>query len=67
LKARYLPGLLSGELIGNSAVSEPDTGSHVSGPKTRAVLSLAELTRTDDAWEALNASIAKREPNFRGC
>lgn len=37
LKARYLPGLLSGDLIGSSAVSEPDAGSHVRGLKTRAV------------------------------
>jgi alkylation response protein AidB-like acyl-CoA dehydrogenase len=37
LKARYLPGLLSGELIGSSAVSEPDAGTHVRGMKTRAV------------------------------
>lgn len=37
LKARYLPGLLSGDLIGSSAVSEPDMGSHVRGLKTRAV------------------------------
>jgi alkylation response protein AidB-like acyl-CoA dehydrogenase len=37
LKARYLPGLLSGALIGSSAVSEPDMGSHVRGLKTRAV------------------------------
>ena len=37
LKARYLPGLLSGNLIGSSAVSEPDMGSHVRGLRTRAV------------------------------
>jgi alkylation response protein AidB-like acyl-CoA dehydrogenase len=37
LKARYLPGLLSGELIGSSAVSEPDAGSDVRAIKTRAV------------------------------
>jgi len=37
IKARYLPGLLSGDLIGSSAVSEPDMGSHVRGLKTRAV------------------------------
>jgi alkylation response protein AidB-like acyl-CoA dehydrogenase len=36
LKARYLPGLLSGDLIGSSAVTEPDAGSHVRGIKTRA-------------------------------
>jgi alkylation response protein AidB-like acyl-CoA dehydrogenase len=37
LKARYLPGLLSGELIGSSAVSEPNAGSDVRAITTRAV------------------------------
>ena len=37
MKQRYLPGLLSGELIGSSAVTEPDAGSHVRAIKTRAV------------------------------
>jgi alkylation response protein AidB-like acyl-CoA dehydrogenase len=37
IKARYLPGLLTGALIGASAVTEPDAGSHVRGIKTRAV------------------------------
>ncbi|MGD0641609.1 MAG: enoyl-CoA hydratase-related protein [Roseiarcus sp.] len=27
---------------------------------------LAQLTRTDDAWEALNAFLAKRKPAYRG-
>jgi 2-(1,2-epoxy-1,2-dihydrophenyl)acetyl-CoA isomerase len=28
---------------------------------------LADLTRTDDAWEALNAFVAKRPPTYKGC
>lgn len=37
LKERYLPGLLSGQLIGCSAVTEPGGGSAVRGMRTRAV------------------------------
>ncbi len=37
LKARYMPGLLSGDLIGSSAVSEPNAGSDVRAITTRAV------------------------------
>ncbi|BFM17554.1 acyl-CoA dehydrogenase [Maricurvus nonylphenolicus] len=43
LKQRYLPGLLSGELFGSGAISEPDVGSDVSAVKTRAV-------RDGDHW-----------------
>lgn len=37
LKQRYLAGLLAGELIGCSAVTEPGGGSNVRAMKTRAV------------------------------
>jgi acyl-CoA dehydrogenase len=37
LKERYLPGLLSGRLIGCSAVTEPGGGSDVRSMRTRAV------------------------------
>ena len=37
MKRRYLPGLLSGQLIGCSAVTEPSRGSGVRGMRTRAV------------------------------
>ena len=37
LRARYLPGLLSGDLIGCSAISEPGIGSSVREMRTRAV------------------------------
>ncbi|WP_210589311.1 acyl-CoA dehydrogenase family protein [Streptomyces sp. GESEQ-35] len=36
LKARYLPGLCSGELIGAHAISEPDSGSDALAMRTRA-------------------------------
>ncbi|MGA9770042.1 MAG: acyl-CoA dehydrogenase family protein [Blastocatellia bacterium] len=35
---RYLPGLISGELIGALALTEPDAGSDLAQIKTRAVL-----------------------------
>lgn len=37
-KARYLPGLATGELIAAYALSEPDSGSDSRAAKTRAVL-----------------------------
>ena len=37
LKNRYLPGLLSGELIASVGISEPDVGSDVAAVSTRAV------------------------------
>ena len=37
LKARYLPGLIAGDLVGCSAVSEPGIGSSVREMRTRAV------------------------------
>jgi len=36
LQERYLPGLMSGDLFGCTAISEPDVGSDVAGAKTRA-------------------------------
>ena len=37
LQDRYLPGMMSGELIGALGVSEPDAGSDVAAMKTRAM------------------------------
>lgn len=58
LKARYLPGLLAGDLIGCSAISEPGMGSSVREMRMRAV-------RDGDTWRISgekmwisNASIA---------
>jgi len=42
-KARYLPGICSGELISAIAVTEPDAGSDVANLRTRAV-------RDGDEW-----------------
>ena len=42
-KARYLPGLLSGETLASIAVTEPGTGSDVAGITTKA-------TRTADGY-----------------
>jgi alkylation response protein AidB-like acyl-CoA dehydrogenase len=38
LRERYLPGILSGEIVVASAISEPNAGSDVSGIRTRAEL-----------------------------
>tara|TARA_R110002072_G_scaffold10342_1_gene48092 strand:- start:172 stop:1317 length:1146 start_codon:yes stop_codon:yes gene_type:complete len=44
-KERWLPGLISGELIASVAMTEPDAGSDLRGMKTRA-------TRQDDgSWK----------------
>ncbi len=57
-KARYLPGLVSGDLIGCSAISEPGVGSDARAVATRAV-------RDGDGWRisgeklwTSNASVA---------
>jgi acyl-CoA dehydrogenase len=42
-KARYLPGIVSGEILTAVAVSEPDAGSDVAAMRTTAV-------RDGDAW-----------------
>lgn len=38
LKKKYIPGLVSAELLGCFAITEPDAGSDVAAMKTRAVL-----------------------------
>lgn len=47
-KARYLPALCKGELIGAFAITEPDVGSDAAGIKTLAI-------KKDDGW-VLNGS-----------
>ena len=58
LKARYLPPLLCGKLIGCSAISEPDAGSSVREMRTRAVRDGRYFRiRGEKMWTS-NASIA---------
>lgn len=58
LKARYLPQLLTGKLIGCSAISEPDVGSSVREMRTRAVRDGHYFRiRGEKMWTS-NASIA---------
>lgn len=47
-KAKYLPRIISGELVTAVGVTEPDAGSDVAGIRTRA-------TKTDGGW-ILNGS-----------
>lgn len=58
LKDKYLPGLMSGDLIGASAVSEPDAGSHVRGLKTRAVRDGDNYRLTGQKMWSSNVTVA---------
>src|ERR1700754_1328642 len=58
LKSRYLPGLLSGDLIGCSAISEPGMGSSVREMRTRAVRDGKNLRISGEKLWISNASIA---------
>jgi alkylation response protein AidB-like acyl-CoA dehydrogenase len=58
LKARYLPRLLSGDLIGCSAISEPGIGSSVREMRTRAVRDGKSFRITGEKMWTSNATIA---------
>lgn len=58
LQRRYLPGLVSGELIGCSAVTEPGGGSGVRAMKTRAVRDGAGYRVNGEKTFISNAPIA---------
>lgn len=58
LKARYLPGLVSGQVIACSAISEPDVGSSVREIRTRAVRNGNYYRITGEKIWISNASIA---------
>jgi alkylation response protein AidB-like acyl-CoA dehydrogenase len=58
LKARYLPGLLAGDLIGCSAISEPGMGSSVREMRTRAVRDGKNYRISGEKLWISNASIA---------
>lgn len=58
LKARYLPGLTSGDLIGCSAISEPGVGSDARGVTTSAVRDGNSWRISGEKLWTSNASIA---------
>jgi alkylation response protein AidB-like acyl-CoA dehydrogenase len=58
LKARYLPRLLAGDLIGCSAISEPGMGSSVRQMRTRAVRDGKTYRITGEKMWISNAMIA---------
>lgn len=58
IKERYLPGLVSGDLIGCSATSEPEAGSNVREIKTRAKRDGKNYRLTGEKLWTSNATIA---------
>jgi len=58
LKARYLPGLIAGDLVGCSAVSEPGIGSSVREMRTRAVRDGTSWRIIGEKMWTSNATIA---------
>jgi alkylation response protein AidB-like acyl-CoA dehydrogenase len=58
LKARYLPGLVAGDIIGCSAISEPGMGSSVREMRTRAEKRGSNFHITGEKMWTSNASIA---------
>lgn len=58
LRERYLPRLLAGDLIGCSAISEPDTGSDVRSMRTRAVRDGNGFRLSGEKMWISNSSIA---------
>lgn len=58
LKARYLPGLVAGDLIGCSAISEPGVGSNVRELRTKAVREGRHFRLNGEKMWTSNATIA---------
>jgi alkylation response protein AidB-like acyl-CoA dehydrogenase len=58
IKARYLPKVMAGELIGCSAISEPGIGSSVREMRTRAVRDGKYFRITGEKMWISNASVA---------
>lgn len=58
LKKRYLPGLMSGDLIGCSAISEPGIGSSVREMRTRAMRDGKHYRISGEKLWISNAAIA---------
>src|SRR5207244_12935882 len=72
-KARYLPGIVSGEILTAVAVTEPDAGSDVAAMRTTArrdgdhwVLNGAKLFITNGASADLVIVAAKTDPRAKG-
>ena len=70
---RFMPGVVSGELITAVAVTEPDAGSDVAGMKTRAVrdgadyvLNGAKMFITNGVHADLCFVAARTEPDTKG-
>ena len=58
LRARYLQDTLAGNLIGCSAISEPNVGSHVRGMQTRAIRDGSNYRITGEKLWISNAAVA---------
>jgi len=71
--AKYLPGVIRGELITAVAVTEPDAGSDVAGLKTRAVkdggewvLNGSKMFITNGVYGDLYFVAARTDPDAKG-
>src|SRR5690606_25808791 len=58
LRARYVKDTVAGNLIGCSAISEPNVGSHVRGIQTRAVRDGANYRITGEKLWISNSAVA---------
>lgn len=72
-KAKYLPGLASGELIGSFALTEPDVGSDASNVKTTArregdvyILNGTKRYITNAPHAGLFTVMARTDPDTKG-
>ena len=70
LKNKYLPGIISGELIGCIGITEPDTGSDVKNIKTRAedkgdyfLLNGSKTFITNGMYGDFVVTVVKTDPN----
>ena len=72
-KQRYLPGIISGELITAVGITEPDAGSDVAGLRTRArreggewVLNGAKMFITNGVYANVYFIAARTDPHAKG-
>jgi acyl-CoA dehydrogenase len=72
-KQRYLPGVISGELITAVGITEPDAGSDVAGLRTRArreggewVLNGAKMFITNGVYADVYFIAARTDPDAKG-